>query len=197
MVGRRATPTKYVDWLAKLRKKGSLKFVSQKREFPRCTINSNHPRERTYEEIMDSVLNSPRVTEAIADEVARTGEPIAKVQSDAKAIMTTMSHNWGLNSIRTFGYAVTKVFERIFDSIYVNEDQLIKIRELCKTDSVVFMPTHRTYLDFLLLSLFCFEYEIPLPAIAAGMDFTHSWFMSEVLRRCGAFYIRRSIGQVR
>ncbi|PIO61017.1 hypothetical protein TELCIR_17474, partial [Teladorsagia circumcincta] len=38
--------------------------------------------------------------------------------------------------------------------------------------------------------------EVPLPAIAAGMDFTNSWFMSEVLRRCGAFYIRRAIGQL-
>ncbi|PIO69387.1 hypothetical protein TELCIR_08791 [Teladorsagia circumcincta] len=110
--------------------------------------------------------------EAIADEVARSGQSIDKVRADAEATMKMMAHNWGLFSTRTFGYAVTKVLERIFDSIYVNAGQLKKIRELCKTDA-----------------------EVPLPAIAAGMDFTNSWFMSEVLRRCGAFYIKRSIGQ--
>ncbi|KAK6013016.1 Acyltransferase, partial [Ostertagia ostertagi] len=139
--------------------------------------------------------NYNHLQEAIADEVTRSGRSVDKVRADAEATVRMMAHNWGLISTRTFGYAVTKVLERIFDSIYVNADQLKKVRELCKTDAVVFMPSHRTYLDFLLLSLFCFEYEVPLPAIAAGMDFTNSWFMSEVLRRCGAFYIRRSIGQ--
>ncbi|KAK5966085.1 Acyltransferase [Trichostrongylus colubriformis] len=197
MIGRRASPPEYVDWLAELRKKGTFNFVSQKRDFPLNTNLSTHPRSRTNEEIKESVLTSRRVTDAIADEVIRSGESIDKVRADAAAIMTMMAHNYGLYSIRTFGYAVSTVFERIFHSIYVNSNQLKLIRELCKKNSVVFMPTHRTYLDFLLLSLFCFEYQVPLPAIAAGMDFTNSWIMSEVLRRCGAFYIRRSIGQDR
>ncbi|VDO46512.1 unnamed protein product [Haemonchus placei] len=195
MVGRRASFPEYVDWLAEFRKKGAFQFVSQKRTFPLSTALTKHPKARSYEEIKKSVLNSVRVKEAIADEVARSGDSAAKVQGDAEAILKMMAHNWGLKSTRTFGFAVSKVLERIFDSVYVNASQLEQIRELCKTASVVFMPSHRTYLDFLLLSLFCFEYEVPLPAIAAGMDFTNSWFMSEVLRRCGAFYIRRSIGQ--
>ncbi|XGW10546.1 hypothetical protein V3C99_012221 [Haemonchus contortus] len=195
MVGRRASYPEYVDWLGELRKKGAFQFVSQKRNFPLSTVLTKHPKARSYEEIKKSVLSSIRVKEAIADEVARSGDSAAKVQSDAEAILKMMAHNWGLKSTRTFGFAVSKVLERIFDSVYVNASQLERIRELCKTASVVFMPSHRTYLDFLLLSLFCFEYEVPLPAIAAGMDFTNSWFMSEVLRRCGAFYIRRSIGQ--
>ncbi|VDP26231.1 unnamed protein product [Heligmosomoides polygyrus] len=133
--------------------------------------------------------------EAIAEEAARSGQSVDEVRAEAVAILKMMAHNWGLNSTRAFGYAVTKVLEKIFDAIYVNAEQIKRIREICKTESVVFMPSHRTYLDFLLLSLFCFQYEVPLPAIAAGMDFTNSWFMSEVLRRSGAFYIRRSIGQ--
>ncbi|EYC05317.1 hypothetical protein Y032_0082g1515, partial [Ancylostoma ceylanicum] len=135
--------------------------------------------------------------EAILDQARRTAQPIEKVRCDAEATLKVMAHNWGLQSTRIFGYSVAKVLERIFDAIYVNSGQVKRIRELCKSDPVVFMPSHRTYLDFLLLSLFCFEYEVPLPAIAAGMDFMNSWFMSEVLRRSGAFFIRRSIGQDR
>ncbi|EPB70484.1 Acyltransferase [Ancylostoma ceylanicum] len=195
MLGRRAAYPEYVDWLAELRQQGGFNFVTQPRDFPMNSTFTNHPKARTYGEIAESVLNSRRVKEAILDQARRTAQPIEKVRCDAEATLKVMAHNWGLQSTRIFGYSVAKVLERIFDAIYVNSGQVKRIRELCKSDPVVFMPSHRTYLDFLLLSLFCFEYEVPLPAIAAGMDFMNSWFMSEVLRRSGAFFIRRSIGQ--
>ena len=49
-------------------------------------------------------------------------------------------------------------FQKIFDGIYVNSRQLQMIRELTKTSPVIFMPSHRTYMDFLLVSLICFQY---------------------------------------
>lgn len=51
-------------------------------------------------------------------------------------------------------------------------------------------------MDFLLLSILCFDQEIPLPAIASAMDFMHSKMIGETLRRCGAFFIRRNVGKV-
>jgi 1-acyl-sn-glycerol-3-phosphate acyltransferase len=45
---------------------------------------------------------------------------------------------------------------------------------------VIFMPSHRSYADFLLMSYVCFHYNIMLPVIAAGMG------------RC-----KKSIGQIR
>ncbi|KAL6734644.1 hypothetical protein Aduo_005161 [Ancylostoma duodenale] len=197
MVGRRAAFPEYVDWLTELRQQGGFNFVTQPRDFPMNSTFTNHPKARTYAEIAESVLNSPRVKEAILHQARKTGQSIEKVRCDAETTLKVMAHNWGLQSTRVFGYSVAKVLKRIFDAIYVNSGQVKRIRELCKSDPVVFMPSHRTYLDFLLLSLFCFEYEVPLPAIAAGMDFMNSWFMSEVLRRSGAFFIRRSIGEDR
>jgi glycerone phosphate O-acyltransferase len=75
-------------------------------------------------------------------------------------------------------------------------EQLKKIRELAKHDSVVFVPSHRSYMDFLLVSLLCFDQEIPLPAICAGSDFQSSYLLGEALRKCGAFFIKRSFGEV-
>lgn len=34
---------------------------------------------------------------------------------------------------------------------------------------VLFLPTHRSYADFLLISYICYTLAIPLPVIAAGM----------------------------
>lgn len=34
---------------------------------------------------------------------------------------------------------------------------------------VIFLPSHRSYADFILMSYICFTYNIEIPAIAAGM----------------------------
>lgn len=79
----------------------------------------------------------------------------------------------------------------------VNLDALKEIRQIATKNPVVFMPTHRTYVDFLLISLLCYDQNLKLPAICAGADFLSSKFVGEALRRCGAFFIRRSFGSDR
>lgn len=88
------------------------------------------------------------------------------------------------------------LFQRLLDKVMVNMDALKQIRAIALNNPVVFMPTHRSYVDFLLLSLLCFDQDLKLPAICAGADFLSSRFVGEALRRCGAFFIRRSFGSV-
>ncbi|KAK5647609.1 hypothetical protein RI129_002501 [Pyrocoelia pectoralis] len=57
---------------------------------------------------------------------------------------------------------------------------------------IIFLPTHRSYADFILMSYLCFTYNIEIPAIAAGMDFYSMWAMGSMLRDTGAFFMRRS-----
>lgn len=45
------------------------------------------------------------------------------------------------------------------------------MREAIKKSPVVLIPTHRSYLDFLILSYVFFAYNLPMPRIAAGEDF--------------------------
>ena len=58
-------------------------------------------------------------------------------------------------------------------------------------DQVVLVPTHRTYMDFLVVSYVLFGLDLPVPHIAAAEDFLQLKALSEVLRRCGAFFMRR------
>jgi glycerone phosphate O-acyltransferase len=47
-------------------------------------------------------------------------------------------------------------------------------------------------MDFIILTYLCFEYNIPLPCIAAAQDFLGLGLVANLLRNCGAFFIRRS-----
>ena len=78
---------------------------------------------------------------------------------------------------------------------------------------VVLLPSHRSYLDFLLVSYIMFEHNIKLPYIASGQgmqvstivgilkpfsfhptDFMKMKLVSGLLRQSGAFFMRRTFG---
>ncbi|KAK1328006.1 hypothetical protein QTO34_012428 [Cnephaeus nilssonii] len=59
---------------------------------------------------------------------------------------------------------------------------------------VVLLPSHRSYIDFLMLSFLLYNYDLPVPVIAAGMDFLGMKMIGELLRMSGAFFMRRTFG---
>lgn len=68
----------------------------------------------------------------------------------------------------------------------------IQLRDAAKNNPVVFIPSHRSYMDFLLVSYICFTMDIPLPFIAAAADFMNMRVVRTLFRNSGAFYMRRS-----
>lgn len=44
-----------------------------------------------------------------------------------------------------------------------------QVRMLIQDYPILLMPTHRSYMDFLLMSYVFYHYDLPLPVIAAAM----------------------------
>ena len=70
--------------------------------------------------------------------------------------------------IRASGFFLSKITKSLFEHVYVNSEQVEKIRPLLTKYPVIFMPSHRSYMDFLLLSFVLFQYSLPCPVICAA-----------------------------
>ena len=46
---------------------------------------------------------------------------------------------------------------------------LLQLRKLIHEYPILLMPTHRSYMDFLLVSYIFYDFDLPLPVIAAAM----------------------------
>lgn len=83
----------------------------------------------------------------------------------------------------------------------VTFDEAAFRRAMAKTDPetlLVLAPSHRSYLDFLLMGYLCFHQDalgIPLPHIAAAEEFGKMPFVGWLLRQCHAFYVQRGVGK--
>uniref|UniRef100_A0A8C2ZF29 Glyceronephosphate O-acyltransferase 2 n=1 Tax=Cyclopterus lumpus TaxID=8103 RepID=A0A8C2ZF29_CYCLU len=137
------------------------------------------------------VLESQHLRYVIATE---TGASPEEVREEASAILEEMSQNLQLGFIRLLGYIFTKVFKRLFTSINVNMEGLKALQQAIQESPVILLPNHRSYVDFLVISYIMFTYDIPVPVIAAGIPLAGMKIVGAIIRRSGAFFIRRAIG---
>ncbi|KAM9798270.1 LOW QUALITY PROTEIN: dihydroxyacetone phosphate acyltransferase [Neosynchiropus ocellatus] len=149
---------------------------------------------RSADLLKGAVLQSDQVRFVVRQVSKETGSAVDEVQAEASAILEEMAHRLQLSTIRFFAFALSKVFKTLFRSICVNEEGIQRLQQAIQEQPVVLLPSHRSYMDFLLMSYILYTYDLPLPVIAAGMDFMGMKIVGEMLRMSGAFFIRRSFG---
>ncbi|KAM5206412.1 dihydroxyacetone phosphate acyltransferase isoform 1-T1 [Hipposideros larvatus] len=145
-------------------------------------------------DIKSSVLSSEEVHYVIKQLSKDSQQPEAALREEACEILDEMSHNLRLGAIRFFAFALSKIFKQIFSKVCVNEEGIQKLQRAIQEHPVVLLPSHRSYMDFLLLSFILYNYDLPVPVIAAGMDFLGMKMIGGLLRMSGAFFMRRTFG---
>uniref|UniRef100_A0A8C7N8C8 Glyceronephosphate O-acyltransferase 2 n=1 Tax=Oncorhynchus kisutch TaxID=8019 RepID=A0A8C7N8C8_ONCKI len=140
------------------------------------------------------VLESQYLRYVTKEVAMETGESVDLVREEASGILDEMSQNLQLGFIRLLGFTLSKVFKRLFSHININQEGLNRLQQAIQESPVILMPNHRSYVDFLVLSYILFTYDLPIPVIAAGIPLMDMKMVGEILRRSGAFFIRRAIG---
>ena len=93
-----------------------------------------------------------------------------------------------------FARALSFVFRRIFSGVEVDEAGMRRVREaakLSRTAPLILVPSHKSHIDYLVVSQVFMAHEFMPPHIAAGKNL--SFFpLGGLFRRSGAFFLRRS-----
>ncbi|XP_038824207.1 dihydroxyacetone phosphate acyltransferase [Salvelinus namaycush] len=140
------------------------------------------------------VLQSDQLHYVINKVSQESGKAPDIIQEEASVILEEMAHRLQISTVRFFAFALTKAFKTLFQHVCVNEEGIQRLQQAIQEHPVVLLPSHRSYMDFLLMSYILYTYDLALPVIAAGMDFMGMKFVGEMLRMSGAFFIRRSFG---
>lgn len=169
------------------RQGGPLMWITQKRTFMQYSGSSQR---RAPEQIKNDVLASARLRHTVDQILTKSAGNIKRedVLVEARKILDEMAHQFDQKYVRMLGYAIIKVFTKIFKHIYYNSDVLENL-SVVKTHPTILLPLHRSYMDFLLVSILCFHLNVQLPGVAAGEDFLGLGFMAQVIRRTGNIHV--------
>ena len=101
--------------------------------------------------------------------------------------------------IRSAYYLVTQLLTRAYhQGIHVSSDEVLQLRAVAaeaakKKQSIIFLPCHRSHVDYVSLQLICYRLGLALPTVVAG-DNLNFPVVGSFLQHAGAMWIRRSFG---
>ena len=84
---------------------------------------------------------------------------------------------------------LTRFWNKFYSGIDVNFSG--RLHQLALSHELVYVPCHRSHIDYLLLSYVIHNEGLAIPYIAAGKNLNMP-FIGPILRKAGAFFIRRS-----
>lgn len=104
------------------------------------------------------------------------------------------SHN-SIHVLRIAYLTVMKVCSRMFpEGIFVNskEVQLLAQKYMGNPLSIVFLPCHKSHVDYMIMHILCLRCCISIPSVIAGINLNVAIF-GRVLSNCGAIFIKRQL----
>ncbi|MFM1988888.1 MAG: hypothetical protein RJA99_1845 [Pseudomonadota bacterium] len=140
--------------------------------------------------LINAVIAGEPVQQAI-DEAARTkAVPRERVERTARRAAWEIASNYSYPFIRAYDLGLQWLWNRLYDGISANG--LDGLRRIASDATVIYVPCHRSHVDYLLLSFLIYYQGLPPPHVAAGANLNLP-VVGGLLRRGGAFFLRRSV----
>ncbi len=139
--------------------------------------------------LAEQVLLSPGVRKAIETDAGTDPQKLQAAEQKVREYVMEIAADISYPTIRIIVRFLRWLWHRIYDGIECSHIE--RLRDVAREKVIVFAPCHRSHFDYLLLSYICYEEGLQLPHIAAGLNLNLP-VIGSILRRGGAFYLRRS-----
>lgn len=138
---------------------------------------------------IDTLLATPAVRLSIADESATRGISREQAQLRARRFALEIASDYSYGAVRALELFLSWLWPRLYDGIEIHNIDVVT--RIAPSQGIVYVPTHRSHIDYLLLSYVLHQQGLTPPHIAAGANLNLP-LVGPLLRRAGAFFLRRS-----
>lgn len=139
--------------------------------------------------LVQAILTAPSVQAAIAREMEEKNISRDKANETTLKYINEIAADYSYPVIRLFSIFLTWLWTRLYDGVEVHHFDTV--RTAAQDYEIVYVPCHRSHIDYLLLSYVIFHRGLITPHIAAG-DNLNMPVVGSLIRRAGAFFLRRS-----
>jgi len=139
--------------------------------------------------LINAVIAGEPVQRAIDEAGQAKGQTRERAEQTARRAAWEIASNYSYPFIRAYDLLLQLLWNRLYDGISAN--RLDELRDIASDATVVYVPCHRSHIDYLLLSFLIYYQGLPPPHVAAGANLNLP-VVGGLLRRGGAFFLRRS-----
>ena len=146
---------------------------------------------KSRQQIKELVLMDESVNKEIKILASGNEKRLRQLKKKAGEYFEEIAADYNMTYIQTFIWALTWFWKKIFEGVDVDMTGLAKVREWARRGPLIYVPSHKSHIDYLILNYVLYNYHMHTPRITAGKNLAF-WPMGQIFRKCGAFFIRRS-----
>ncbi len=139
--------------------------------------------------LVSEVLQDKAVTDVINNEAANDHNKIQRLQRQAEKYANEIAADMSYPTVRVLHRLMSRLWTQLYDGVEVAG--IDRLNKAASGREVIYVPCHRSHIDYLLLSYLLYINGHSLPHIAAGINLNLP-LVGGLLRRGGAFFLRRS-----
>lgn len=139
--------------------------------------------------LVKGLVHAPLVRQAILDEAEREKISVEKAEAQALRYGNEIASDFAYTAIRFLEVVLSWFWNKLYEGIRINHIE--QVQSVVHGHEVIYVPCHRSHIDYLLLSYLLFRNGLTPPHIAAGINLNMP-VIGGLLRRGGAFFMRRT-----
>ncbi len=141
--------------------------------------------------ILARVLRARAVRQVAAAEAREKKISRRQALLRARGYGEEIAANYSHSFVRFMAIIFTRVWNRVYDGVILSHAD--SLPQVAQGNEIVYVPCHRSHMDYLLLSYAIYTQGYAIPHIAAGINLNIP-IVGRLIRKAGAFFIRRSFG---
>ncbi|HSN99517.1 MAG TPA: 1-acyl-sn-glycerol-3-phosphate acyltransferase, partial [Candidatus Nanopelagicales bacterium] len=149
------------------------------------------PAQKPADRLREEVLRSPKLQAVLRDLAGPGDEGRSLLERKARRILRGLQAEPDPATLRGLEMLADTLASRAYAGIDVDKEGIERVREAARRGSIVLLPSHKSHVDYLLMSWVLRKHALQLPVVAAG-DNLAFFPVGPLFRRAGAFFIRRS-----
>ncbi len=157
--------------------------------FARTRLSTIGPDQPSPKKLVEKIVKIDIVQQAIAREVARKKMSQTDAEKQAKAYALEIAAVINIRAALVLEKILGWLWNKLYDGIVLHH--FSRVERLSREHQVVYVPSHQSHMDYLVLSYVLFNRGLAPPHVAAGINLNIP-IAGPWIRRCGAFFLRRS-----
>ncbi len=151
---------------------------------------------KSRQQFKEKVLTGPKISGFIKDGAGQNKIKAQQFRRKASEYFDEIAADYNGAYVQFLHRLLTWFWKRVFEEIDVEKRGLALAREWARKGPLIYVPSHKSHVDYLVLNYVLHEHHMHIPRIAAGKNLAF-WPMGHIFRKCGAFFIRRTLGGAR
>ncbi len=146
-------------------------------------------------EIKEIILHNQDLRKRMERRARSNNRSLEDVRKEADGYLDEIATDLNLSYAHIWERFLTWIWHTLYDGIELDVKSLDLVKQAANKAPVIYVPCHKSHIDYLILSYLLYTHHLNLPLVAAGKNLAF-WPLGRIFRKSGAFFIRRSfLGQ--